>query len=123
MRDKELTLEVLRQIEEALERITSRFAHVSRATDFTDTPDGIEKMDSICMMLIVTGESLKNLDKLTDGTLLARYPDVDWKKAKGMRDILTHHYADIDPEAVFHTCTEKIPHLKATIKKMIEDLA
>jgi uncharacterized protein with HEPN domain len=74
------------------------------------------------MMLIVIGESLKNLDKITGGTLLPRYSEVDWKKAKGMRDILTHHYADINAEAVFNTCKEKIPRLFKTIKKIIEDL-
>jgi uncharacterized protein with HEPN domain len=79
-------------------------------------------MDAICMMLIVIGESLKNLDKITEGTLLGTYPNVDWKKAKGMRDILTHHYADVNAEAVFNTCTEKIPRLLETIRRMIDDL-
>lgn len=59
-------------------------------------------MDAICMLLIVIGESLKNLDKITEGALLTQYPEVDRKKAKGMRDILTHHYADINAEAVFY---------------------
>ena len=80
-------------------------------------------MDAICMMLIVIGESLKNLDKITEGELLPEYPDVDWKKAKGMRDILTHHYADIDAEAVFYTCKEKIPVLHQTIHKIISDVS
>ena len=53
---------------------------------------------------------------------LAQYPDVDWKKAKGMRDIITHHYADIHAETVFYTCERKIPHLLDTIRKMIKDL-
>ena len=123
MRDKELTLEVLRQIDEAVEKIMTRFAPIGRTRDFTNTPAGIEKMDAICMMLIVIGESLKNLDKITERKLLPRYPDVDWNNAKRMRDILTHHYADINAEAVFRTCSEKIPQLNATIKKMIEDLA
>ncbi len=74
------------------------------------------------MMLIVLGESLKNLDKITDQKFLAQYPDVDWKKAKGMRDIITHHYADIHAETVFYTCERKIPHLLDTIRKMIKDL-
>lgn len=74
------------------------------------------------MMLIVIGESLKNLDKITEGKLLPLYPEVDWKKAKGMRDILTHHYADINAEAVFNTCNEKIPQLLKTIRKMTEEL-
>ena len=122
MRDKELTLEVLRQIDDAAGKIMSRFASIGSVTDFTDTPAGVEKMDAICMMMIVIGESLKNLDKITERTLLPRYPDVDWKKAKGMRDILTHHYADINAEAVFYTCKEKIPQLNKTIEKMMEDL-
>lgn len=40
-----------------------------------------------------------------------------------MRDILTHHYADVNAEAVFNTCREKIPQLLATIRKMIDDPA
>ena len=122
MPDKELTLEVLRQIEEATEKTITRFQVIQRVSDFTDSPDGIEKMDAICMMLIVIGESLKNLDRITNGMLLPQYPDVDWKKAKGMRDILTHHYADINAEAVFFTCRDKIPQLLTTIQKMIKEM-
>ena len=122
MRDKDLVLEVLHQIEHASEKILSRFKPIAEVSDFTDSAAGIEKMDSICMMLIVIGESLKNLDKITDGILLPKYSQVDWKKAKGMRDILTHHYANINAEAVFYTCRDKIPSLFQTIRKIVEDL-
>ena len=122
MRNRELAEEVLRQTEEAAAKILVRFAPIRRPSDFTDSPSGVDKMDAICMMLIVIGESLKNLDKITDGILLPRYPEVDWKKAKGMRDILTHHYGDIDADAVFYTCKEKIPLLHKTIQKMTGEL-
>ena len=39
-----------------------------------------------------------------------------------MRDIITHHYADINAETIFFTCKRKIPELFATIQKMIKDL-
>lgn len=122
MPDNELVREILRQIEESAEKIVFRFQIIHQVSDFTGSPAGIEKMDSISMMLIVIGESLKNLDKVTGGTLLSQYPEVDWKKAKGMRDILTHHYADVDAEAIFLTCQERIPHLLKTIRKMKDDL-
>ena len=122
MHNKELAIEVLRQIEEAAAKIAARFQAIHQVSDFTDSPTGVDKMDAICMMLIVIGESLKNLDKITDGTLLPQYGEVDWKKAKGMRDILTHHYADINAEAIFNTCKEKIPILRETIKKMMKEL-
>ena len=122
MRDKELCLEILRQIEEASTKIILRFDSIHQVSDFTDSPAGIEKMDAICMMLIVIGESLKNLDKITEGKLLPKYPEVDWTKAKGMRDIITHHYADIHAETVFFTCKRKIPQLSETIGKIIMEL-
>ena len=122
MPDKELILEVLRQIEEATAKIIARFEAIQQVSDFTDSDAGVEKMDAICMMLIVIGESLKNLDKITEGKLLPQYPEVDWKKAKGMRDILTHHYVDINAEAIFYTCKEKIPPLQKVVQKISEDL-
>ncbi len=122
MRDRKLVVEVLRQIEEAAGKILTRFLAINQVSDFTDSSAGVDKMDAICMMLIVIGESLKNLDKITDKKLLPQYPEVDWKKAKGMRDILTHHYADINAEAVFYTCKKKIPQLQETITNIIAEL-
>jgi len=122
MYDRALAVEVLRQINETAERILQRFAPVKEASDFTDSAAGMEKMDAICMLLIVIGESLKNLDKITEGILLPQYPQVDWKKAKGMRDILTHHYADVSAEAVFNTCREKIGPLSEVLGTIIRDM-
>ena len=82
MPDKALTLEVLGQIENAAQKVVTRFETIRYPGDFTDSAAGVEKMDAICMMLIVIGESLKNLDKITECKLLPHYPEVDWKKQK-----------------------------------------
>ncbi|MFA6223839.1 MAG: HepT-like ribonuclease domain-containing protein [Desulfomonilaceae bacterium] len=123
MYDKELVVQILNQIFNASLTVMSRFELVSDVSDFSDSPSGMEKMDSLCMQLIVIGEAIKKLDKITEDRLLPQYPDVDWRKAKGMRDILTHHYADVDPHAVFFTCSDKIPVLHKTIGKIIEDIS
>ena len=123
MYDCDVVSEVLRQIEEAAEKIITRFEAVRQVSDLSDSPAGVDRLDAICMMLIVIGEALKNLDKITGGTLLSQYSEVDWKKAKGMRDIITHHYAEINAEAVFYTCQDKIPQLLATIKKIRRELS
>jgi uncharacterized protein with HEPN domain len=91
MFDQELALEILQQIQDASEKVLNRFSSIQTIDDFTHSQAGVEKMDSICMMFIVIGESLKNLDKVTNNSLLNQYPQVVWKKAKAMRDILTHH--------------------------------
>ena len=123
MYDKELVVQILNQICNASLTVMSRFELVSDVSDFTDSPSGMEKMDSLCMQLIVIGEAIKKLDKITEGLLLSRYLDVDWRKAAGMRDILTHHYADIDPNAVFYTCRDKIPVLSKTIRRIITEIS
>ncbi len=81
MYDKELALEILSQIYQASQTILERFKPVKSISDFMDSPAGMEKFDSICMLLSAIGEALKNLDKTTNKTLLPRYPQVDWKKA------------------------------------------
>ncbi len=98
MYDKELALEVLVQIEAALRTIAERFKPVKTVSDFTGSPAGMEKLDSICMLLIVIGETLKKLDKITDTSLLAKYPQIDWKKVKGLRDVISHQYFDVNAE-------------------------
>ena len=122
MSDSGLIIEILAQILEAARRIERRFAPIRQPDDFLSTDEGIDRLDAISMMLIAIGESLKNLDKLTNGELLPNYPAVDWQGAKGARDIISHHYFDIDAEEVFGICRKDIPVLTATVQKMIEDL-
>ena len=122
MYDKELVLEVLRQIRTASQTILDRFKSVKTVSDFTDSPAGREKLDSICMLLIAIGESLKKLDKITEGVLLPKYSQIDWKKAKGLRDIISHQYFDVNAEAIFDVCKTKIKILSDTITKIVEDL-
>jgi uncharacterized protein with HEPN domain len=122
MYDKELVISILKNILWSLEQITTRSQSIQSSKDFIKDDRGIEKLDSICMQLINTGEALKEIDKLTEGSLLSNYLDIDWKKAKGMRDIITHHYFDIDAETVFVVCKERIPEIQKVIQKIVTDL-
>ena len=74
------------------------------------------------MLLIAIGESLKNLDKVTEGRLLPTYPSIPWKQVKGMRDIISHHYFDVDPAQVLWIMMNEITPLKNAIKTFIEKL-
>lgn len=122
MFDRALALAILEQIDEALEKIKSRSAQIHKVEDLTGTPSGMERLDGLCMLFMAIGEALKNLDKITGGTLFSQYPGTDWKGAMGFRDIIAHHYFDIDAEQVFWICTHEVGPLSATIKKMIEAL-
>ena len=49
MYDKRLVYSILEQILKALETINSRFEPINSVDDFTNSPYGMEKLDSICM--------------------------------------------------------------------------
>jgi len=123
MHDKELAVEILEQIYHSTEKIQKRFEPISSPDDFTHSAEGQEKLDAICMQLITIGESLKNLDKVTENSLLPSYPEVEWKKAMALRDIISHHYFDINVEAIFEVCETHIGSLAETIKRIIKDLS
>jgi len=89
MSEVELVRGILRQVIRATRTIAKRFAPIASVEDFVSSEAGLEKLDAICMQLIAIGESIKHLDKLTVGTLLPRYPQVEWKRVMGMRDVLT----------------------------------
>jgi len=122
MYDKSLVIEILSQILNASKTVEQRFETVNSIDYFMDTPEGLEKLDAICMQLIAIGESLKNIDKITDKTLLEKYPQVDWKGAKGIRDIISHHYFDLDAEEIYFVCDTKLNTLIKTIEIILEDL-
>ncbi len=122
MYDQELVLEILTQIYEATQTILKRFEPVKSVEDFTDSDSGMEKLDAICMQLIAIGEGLKNLDKVTGNSLLPRYPQVEWKKAKALRDIISHHYFDVNAEAIYKVCHDHIGNLAETIKKITDEI-
>ena len=74
------------------------------------------------MLFMAIGEALKNIDIITGGALLSQYHEIDWKGAMGFRDIIAHHYFDIDAEQVFWICTREVGPLSAAIKRMIVEL-
>jgi uncharacterized protein with HEPN domain len=79
----------------------------------------MEKLDGVCMLFMAIGESLKKTDKITAGNLFTRYPEIDWKGVIGFRDIIAHHYFDIDAEQVFWICSYHVGPLSQIIKRMI----
>ena len=52
----------------------------------------------------------------------SHYPEIDWKGVMGMRDIIAHHYFDIDAVIVFDVMKNNLSSIKTAIDKMLSDL-
>jgi uncharacterized protein with HEPN domain len=121
MYDKSLILEKLKQVLEAMNRINRRFSGIKSPDDFLITDDALDKLDAIAMMIITIGENIKKIDKETNGSLLNRFPKIDWMGVKGVRDVLSHAYFDIDAEEIFNICHNDIGPLMDVVSQMIKD--
>jgi uncharacterized protein with HEPN domain len=122
MYDLELVKEVLNQILWSVQTIAKRFAPITSPEDFVASESGLEKLDAICMQLIAIGESVKHLDKVTAGELLSRYPQIEWKRVMGIRDVISHHYFDLDAEVVYAVCDVHLDELAQAVQRMLADL-
>lgn len=122
MFDKEIVIDSLQKIKAMIALIIERASVVDTPNDFLCSPGGMMRLDAICMNLIALGETVKGLDKQTDGQLLKNYPQVYWKGVMGMRDKISHHYFEIDTDIVFRTIEEDIPQMTTVIDKMLADL-
>ncbi len=96
-----------------------RFEKIDSSDDFLVDENGLEKLDGISMRLVAIAEGFKNIDKLTDKKLLPNYPKVNWK---GVRDVLSHHYFDLDAETIFVICDSYLEELLIATNKMIVDV-
>ena len=119
---REMALGCLKDIQKALALIEERSAIVTHVNDFLCSPEGMLRLDALCMNLIALGESVKNLDKITNGELLTLYPETYWKGIMRIRDKIAHHYFDIDAEIVLATLKKDISPLPKTIDRIIKDL-
>ena len=122
MYDRELAYELICLMIDNIETVKKRTAGINSSSDFTNSESGMILLDSICMKLAAIGETIKNLDKITNTELLKGYSQVNWKQAMGMRDIIVHHYFDADAEVIFKTLKEDIPLLRQVLIKIKDDL-
>ena len=118
----EYVLVALSKIKQTVERVIANSEQITSYNYYYMSPAGMERLESTCMLLIAIGESIKGIDKITNKELLSKYPEVDWKGAMGIRDIIAHHYLELDAEVVFDVVKNEFPNLLNTIRKIKNDL-
>jgi len=102
--------------------VNERFSKIGKSEDFVSSTDGVTLLDSISMRLQVIGESVKLIQK-KDPTILYRYADIEWNKIARFRDLVSHHYEQIDYEIIYDICKNHLQKLSSIIQKMIGDLS
>lgn len=75
-------------------------------------------LDAVVYNLQIIGEAVKNIPlELRD-----RYPQVEWRKIEGLRDIIAHAYFTIDDQIVWDIIQNKLSNLHNDIEQIISDV-
>jgi uncharacterized protein with HEPN domain len=119
--DKLSAIELIDFCIDSIDTINYRFEPIKNVDDFTHSPAGMEKLDAIMMRLQAIGEAIKNIDKHFDILILVNKKEY-WSNIIKLRELLSHHYVDIDALHIFQICNEDLEELKQnllTLKEVI----
>jgi len=76
------------------------------------------KESALVRCLEVIGEAVKNIPS----SFREKYPEVQWQKIAGLRDIIIHAYFKVDLDITWNIIKKDLPILKKQIEKIVREL-
>ena len=103
-----------------LEDILKSAAKVQRYTDgmsFEDFLADERTLDAVVRNLEIIGEAAKNVPE----EVRQSYPEIEWRKIAGLRDILSYTYFNISEAILWDVVQNKVPPLAEQVKQILEN--
>lgn len=104
-----------------LEHILRGIARVEETLNisYEDFIDNQDKKDILFANFAMIGEAAARIsDELRKAN-----PEVSWKRAIAMRNILVHNYMAVDYSIIWDTAKNDLPGLKKQIGKILEEIS
>ena len=115
-------LTIFKQIETAIYQLTEWNEMVASTDDYYLSDSGMQKLAASCMLIEAIGESINQIDQITEGQLLSERPEIPWRDVIGMRNHIAHGYFDIDADVVLSVVKNDLAPLLKAVQFFIEAL-
>ena len=102
----------LQDIAESCEKILRFTAGLSKSGLIGD----VRTYDAVVRNLEIIGEAAKHISE----DLRKQMPDIEWRKAAGLRDMLAHAYFGIDNDILWDVIQNKVPQLATAINIFLD---
>ena len=116
------TLSIFRQIEADIDQLIEWNRHVKTVDDYYLSSDGMQKLAASCMLIEAIGESIRQIDKITDGELLLNRPEIPWEDVIGIRNHIAHGYFDIDGDIVLSVIQTELQPLQDAVRYFLKTI-
>lgn len=109
----------LEEIKESIILITEWSANIDSADAFLLSPANYMAFNACVMRLQVIGEHVGRLLKIQDNPL-EEYKNIPWQAIYGMRNLISHEYANIDEAIVYDTIKNGLPELLIVVDELLK---
>ena len=111
MKDYKLYIQDMLEAIKAIEKFVDKL-------DFEAFLEDDKTSSAVIRKFEIIGEATKNIPQ----KIRKNHPDIPWQEMAGMRDKLIHFYFGIDYNLVWQTIKNRLPKVKAKIKKILEEI-
>lgn len=108
----------LEDILESIELIQEWSEGMTELHDFMISPNRVMAFNACVMRLQVIGEQVGKLLK-EESKPLDKYDHIPWNAIYGLRNIISHEYANIDETIIISVINDDLPLLKSVVEEML----
>ena len=120
MSDNQFTIhDRLEDILESINLIQEWSEGRATVNDFMSSATGVMAFNACVMRFQVIGEHVGKLLK-SNLTPLAAYPQIPWQAIYGLRNLISHEYANIDEDIIVSVINDDLIPLKTAIEELLK---